>query len=291
VQPSSGVPPIILDLGTGCRTLGERLVERYFPGCGLAAGAPNRAAAAAAGAAGASAPGAGPGSAESDPPPSLRLAAFVTHLHFDHVQGFPFFGPALRPGVRLEIHGPAQDGRSLAEAFACFVQPPYFPVGVGDLPAELSFSEMEDRDEVKVDGALVRAREVPHVGRTLGYRVECEDAVVAYVGDHCAPSKGGYATTAVPESVLSLADGADLLVHDAQYTEEEFKVKAHWGHSTVAYAVNVAKEAGVSRLALFHHDPTHDDDWLDRLGEEATKLAGSSLEVQVAAENTTITLG
>lgn len=277
VDAGDGTPPVLLDLGTGCRRLGESLIERFFPGEGLSPGAPPR--------------------DEHDPPREvtahadtrLRLSAFVTHLHFDHVQGLPFFGPALRPDVRLDIYGPAQDG-SLDDAFATFVQPPYFPVGLHELPAELGFFELADGAVIQVGPALVKAREVLHVGRTLGYRIEVKGVSVAYLADHQAPCRDGSVAPDVSEAALELCDGVDLLVHDAQYTDAEFAVKAHWGHSTVSYAVEVAKQAGARQLALFHHDPTHGDDVLDRLALEAERLAGQSLRVLMAAEDMTVDL-
>jgi ribonuclease BN (tRNA processing enzyme) len=219
----------------------------------------------------------------------LALSAFVTHLHFDHVQGLPFFGPALRADVRLDVYGPAQVG-PLGEAFASFVQPPYFPVGLLELPAELGFFELVDGDVVQAGPARVKAREVPHVGRTLGYRIEVAGVSMAYLGDHQAPSRDGLVVAEVSEAAFELCEGVDLLVHDAQYTDEEFAVKAHWGHSTVAYAVEVAKQAGARALALFHHDPTHGDEELDALAVEAGRLAGKALPVFMAAEGMTIDL-
>jgi phosphoribosyl 1,2-cyclic phosphodiesterase len=277
VDAGDGTPPVLLDLGTGCRRLGHALLRTFFPGQDISQGAPPR--------------------DEHDPPHEppahpdtrLRLSAFVTHLHFDHVQGLPFFGPALRPDVRLDIHGPAHDG-SLADAFASFVQPPYFPVGLSELPAELRFVELADGDEVRVGAAVVRAREIPHVGRTLGYRIEVGGVSVAYLGDHQAPSRDGRVVAEVAESALELCAGVDLLVHDAQYTDAEFAVKSHWGHSTVGYAVDVAKQAGARQLALFHHDPTHDDKMLDQLARDAEALAGKALRVHMAAEDMTIQL-
>jgi phosphoribosyl 1,2-cyclic phosphodiesterase len=245
----AGEPPFVLDLGTGARRLGEELHASR---------------------------------AEGDP---LPITAVTTHLHFDHIQGLPFFAPALREGTVLDVHGPTPPGGTLAEAFAHILRPPYFPLPLAQLPADIRFHELDD-GELAVGSLRVLARRVPHVGPTCGYRVETAGASVAYVSDHQAPR----ALDSVDPAVVELCAGADLLIHDAQYTEEEFRRKAHWGHSTVGYAVRVAAEAGVRRLALFHHDPTHDDDQLDRLGEEASR-AGGVTQVVIAAEGLTLEVG
>ena len=211
------------------------------------------------------------------------------HLHFDHIQGLPFFGPALRPDTRVAIFGPRQTGNSLSDVFAAFIRPPYFPVGLHELPAELCFFEVGD-GEIELGAARVVVREVPHVGHTVGYRVEIDGVSVAYVSDHQAPAEAGKVKWAVSDNVLELCDGADLLIHDAQYTDEEFAVKAHWGHSTLDYALHVAREAGARRLALFHHDPTHDDATLDALGAavEHSRVAGSPETIVMAAEGSSL---
>jgi phosphoribosyl 1,2-cyclic phosphodiesterase len=215
--------------------------------------------------------------------------ALVTHLHFDHVQGMPFLAPADRVGARLDIYGPTQEnGDSLAQAFEGFIRPPYFPISWSDLRGDYRFHEVFDTDLV-VGDAKVAVRSVPHVGRTNGYRVYLGGATVAYASDHQMPQDG---TTDIPNSVLELADGVDLLIHDAQYTPEEFEVKGHWGHCTVEYAVHVAVEANAKRLALFHHDPAHSDDFVDSMLERARDAvpSDSHLEVFAAAEGLTITL-
>jgi phosphoribosyl 1,2-cyclic phosphodiesterase len=267
----------VLDLGTGSRLLGEELVGRYFPGAGLSAGAPETP----------ETPG------ERDVAEvRLELAVFVTHLHFDHVQGLPFFGPALQGGCALDLYGPAQDSGSLADALHGLVQPPYFPVGLADLPASLRLHGLDDGASVAVGDAVVRARTVPHGDRTFGYRIECDDQVIAYLGDHQAP-RPGHRGARVAEEALQLARGADVLIHDAQYTAEEFGVKGHWGHSTVEFALEMAHAAQVRKLVLFHHDPTHDDEMLDQIGSDAQRLAaraGLDAEVVVAAEGLSIKL-
>ena len=216
---------------------------------------------------------------------SFRGSALITHLHWDHVQGLPFFVPVLRPGARLDVYGPPPETMSLEAAFHEFLRPPFFPVEVTDLEGEIVFHDMLDED-LAVGDAKVISRSVPHVGRTAGYRVEFDGTTIAYVSDHQAPPDGSFT---VDDSVLELADGVDLLIHDAQYTAEEFPAKATWGHCTIDYAVHVAAEAGAKRLALFHHDPSHDDETLDGLAT-AAMAAGEARGVEVLAAYEGLTL-
>jgi phosphoribosyl 1,2-cyclic phosphodiesterase len=218
----------------------------------------------------------------------FRAHSLVTHLHWDHVQGLPFCVPLNRPGARLDVHGPAQDGVGLAEAFEEFMRPPYFPVRVGDLIGDIDFHTIDEGDFVAGD-AKVRARYVPHIGPTLGYRVELAGMTVAYVSDHQQPLDG---SLDIAESVLELADGVDLLIHDAQYTADEWAVKSHWGHCTIDYALHVAREASAKRLVLFHHDPSHSDEMVDQIAREARDKADviGIPEVIAAAEGMTLSL-
>lgn len=214
--------------------------------------------------------------------------AFITHLHWDHVQGLPFFTPVLRPGGRLRVHGPRPEQHvTLADAFGGFMTPPYFPVTVEQLHGEISFVDLDDGDRVEVGSARVTARAVPHVGLTHGYRIDWDGVSIAYVSDHQQPEDGSFD---VADAVLDLCDGADLVIHDAQYTVDEFAVKSNWGHCTIEYAVHVARKAGARTLALFHHDPTHGDERLDCLLGGARGIAGADLDVVAAAEGTTICL-
>jgi phosphoribosyl 1,2-cyclic phosphodiesterase len=235
---AAGQEPIVFDLGTGLRAFGDTQ-----PQDGTFAG-----------------------------------TALLTHIHWDHVQGLPFFPPADRVGARFDIFGPQQEAESLSELFDGFMRPPYFPVTCSDLRGEIRFHEVL-KDEFTVGGAEVTVRPVPHCGPTVGYRVTIGGRTVTYVSDHQAP----LTLDTVADSVLELADGADVLIHDAQYTRSEFEQKSHWGHCTIDYAVTVAREAGVRTVVLFHHDPSHGDDHLDELVAEARGFAGGSGPEVIAA--------
>ena len=224
-------PPIILDLGTGLRPLGLELD---------ASGACND---------------------------GVELVAFLSHLHWDHIIGLPFFTTAHNPGTTLEVYGPPQVGGSLHDLFDRVLHPPFFPINVEELQGSVRFNEAL-HDEVEVGNAKVTVRKVPHVGTTLGFRIEADGASVAFVSDHQQPED----RSQVDRGVLDLCGGADLVIHDSQYTEQEFVAKSYWGHSTIAYAVHVAREAGARRLVMFHHDPLHVDDDIDRLLGEARLL-------------------
>jgi phosphoribosyl 1,2-cyclic phosphodiesterase len=255
VLDQPGAAPIVLDLGTGLRLYGEAL----------------------------------DGSVSGSEEP-FAGHALVTHLHWDHVQGLPFFAPLLRPGSRLDIWGPAPAGRTLREAFDQFMGPPWFPVGVDDLPGTIEFHDLTE-GTVTIGDAEVQVVAVPHIGDTLGYRVRLAGGPeVVYLPDHQQPLDG---SLDVAPEVVELCRGADVLIHDAQFTPEEFAEKAHWGHCTVEYAVTVAALAGVRRLVLFHHDPAHDDDALDALLAAARALpaAAGIEEVLAAHEGLTINLG
>jgi len=244
--------PIVLDLGTGLRPLGHALERRY----GL------------------------------DTP--VEVTAFLTHLHWDHIIGLPFCTPLLREGGRMDVYGPPQEGGSLPDIIDRVVKPPFFPVQVKELQGKIEFNEVSD-DVVAVGSAKVRVRRVPHVGTTLGFRIEAGGVSVAYVSDHQAPDD----RSGVASALLDLCDGADLVIHDAQYTEDEYRAKATWGHSTIAYAVHVAAEAGARQLALFHHDPQHNDDVVDGLLAQAQAApAAARLEGVLAAwEGLVVDLG
>lgn len=223
--------------------------------------------------------------------------ALLTHLHWDHVQGIPFFTPLLREGSHLDVYGPPQDGSSLEGAIRSFIGPPYFPVGIDDLPGTLRFHEILE-DVVDLEGIVVRSASVPHTGLTLGFRVEHQGLSVVYVTDHQQPDVD---STDVDPGVLELCRDADVLIHDAQFTRPEFEAKSTWGHCTYEYAVEVAAQAGARTLVLFHHDPEHDDDELGRIEAVSAELGlrrglrrvvaaaeGMSIDVMAEAERESV---
>ncbi len=238
--------PIILDCGTGLRYLG----------CAL--------------------------DADSGVQP-FRGTALVTHLHWDHVQGLPFFLPILKPGSKMRMVGPKQEGSSLQVEVESFIRPPLFPVDLEVLPGALEFVEMS-AGSFDLGQVTVSVGDVPHVGATNGYRIDLGDASVAYLSDHQQPASG----QDVPESVLQLCRDVDILIHDAQYGDDEFEAKRTWGHSTARYAAEVAMQSGAKRLVLFHHDPLHDDVWVQGAVDRTQKLVGDGLEVIGAREGLTL---
>ena len=245
---SEGQPPIVFDLGTGLRNYGSTLMAD--------------------------------GRAEG-----FQAAMLLSHLHWDHVQGLPFFVPLHIPGNVVDVYGPRQQDGPLAEVFEGMMRPPYFPIRPDQLEGAVLFHDAGD-DDFPVHDAKVRSRWIRHVGPTLGYRVDWHGVTVAYLSDHGQGCGVGQSDDFIPDEVLELCDGVDLLIHDAQHTPAEFEMKRHWGHCTVDYALHVAKESGAQTVALFHHDPAHGDDEVDALELQAKErsAAADGAEVVAAAE-------
>jgi len=222
----------------------------------------------------------------------IKSHLLLTHTHWDHIQGFPFFAPAFIPGNEITLHGPAHAGSSLEEALEGQMLSRYFPVSLDQLGARLGFQHLEGQTHSELAGVQVETADLHHTATTIGYRLSWGEYVLAYVTD--TEPLSGLDDPSPDPAVLRLAQGADLLIHDTQYTDEEYTMKLGWGHAPLGYVVRLAAAAGVRRLALFHHDPPHDDDILDSMVEQARTVAarlGARLEVFAAAEQQVVYLG
>jgi len=194
-----------------------------------------------------------------------RIDLLLTHLHMDHIQGLGFFEPLYEPGREIHVWGPPSPTLDLRTRLARYLSPPLFPVRLRDLPCRLALHNVPS-ERFEVAGLEVEAELVCHPGSTVGYRISEGGRSVAYLPDH-EPTLGVRDFPGRPAwtSGFDLASGADLLIHDAQYTAEEYRERIGWGHSAIPDALAFAALAGAGRFVPFHHDPTHDDAMLDRI--------------------------
>jgi phosphoribosyl 1,2-cyclic phosphodiesterase len=218
---------LVLDAGTGARALGHALVE--------------------------------------DPPPRIDL--LITHLHVDHVEGLGVFEPIWRPVTELHLWGPPSPVASVDTRLAKYFSPPLFPVHLSEVSANVTFHDAPEGSWT-IGGATLRSAAIQHQGITVGYRIEADGVSLAYLTDH-EPALGMDLEAAGPEwiSGAALAWEADLLIHDCQYTEDEYTARVGFGHSSTADVAAFASKVGARRLAMFHHDPMHSDDQLDAMRE------------------------
>ncbi|MFQ4146506.1 MBL fold metallo-hydrolase [Chlorogloeopsis sp. ULAP02] len=220
--------------------------------------------------------------------PKMPIEAhiFFTHSHWDHMQGFPFFTPGFVKGNTFHIYGAiAPDGSTVEQRLNDQMLHPNFPVPLQIMQANLDFCNVIPGQSIQIDDITVETAPLNHPGEAVGYRVTWRGGTAVYVTDtEHFPDR-------LDENVLRLARDADILIYDSTYTDEEYhsptRPKIGWGHSTWQEAVKVAKAANVKTLVIFHHDPAHDDDFLDRVGEEARGLfpraimAREGMELQV----------
>ena len=223
--------------------------------------------------------------------PPVELHILLTHLHLDHLQGLGFFRPLFTPGLEVHIWGPTSPVQNLSERIAMYLSPPLFPVHLEELPAKVTFHDAPE-DGVTIGTATVRASKVQHQGPTVGYRIEESGRSFVYLPDH-EPSLGAELHD-VPVDWMSgheIARDADVMLHDAQYRDEEYGNHVGWGHSGIGDTMEFARRAEVRELVLFHHDPYHTDDDLDEL-LAAARGAYPELASRVclANEGMTITL-
>jgi phosphoribosyl 1,2-cyclic phosphodiesterase len=246
VEVRCGATVLILDAGTGIRLLGQKLQRE-----------------------------------------NVRfLHLLISHPHVDHLQGFPFFLPAYDPGVDLHIHQAPQAGGPASEAFDRLMEAPHFPVVFRDLPARIRFRTLSA--EGCIGPVVVKTHPLNHPGGNLAFRLEYEGKALVYMTDHEPygllngndPDAGSK-----DQAILDFTRGADLLIRETQYTAEEYESRRGWGHGTFDEAFRNSVRGGVRRLALFHHDPDHDDDFLE--AELARLLAlpeRGAMEIHLARE-------
>jgi phosphoribosyl 1,2-cyclic phosphodiesterase len=200
-----------------------------------------------------------------------RIHLLLTHLHLDHVEGLRFFGPMWDKNVVLDVWGPPSTVLSLEDSIARTFSPPLFPIDLGVVPAQVAFHDAP-RKPWKVESAVVTAALVVHPGPTLGYRIEADGSSIAYLPDHEPALTGIEERSSDWISGSAIAEGVDVLLHDAQYFEDEYEERVGWGHSSVSDTIAYAQALRVGRLVLFHHEPHHSDEVLSGLEDRAQQL-------------------
>ncbi|MEB3229772.1 MAG: MBL fold metallo-hydrolase [Leptolyngbyaceae bacterium] len=207
----------------------------------------------------------------------LKVSMFFTHSHWDHIQGFPFFVPAFIPGNRFDIYGTiTPDGSTIEQRLNSQMLHPNFPVPLQIMGADLNFFDIAQGETVKLEhGVQVDNALLNHPGEAVGYRVSWQGRSAAYITDtEHYPDR-------LDENVVDLCRDTDVMIYDATYTDEEYyhekTSKVGWGHSTWQEAVKVAKAANVKKLIIFHHDPAHDDDFMDRIKDQTAQHFPNSL--------------
>jgi phosphoribosyl 1,2-cyclic phosphodiesterase len=224
---------------------------------------------------------------------AVEAHVLVTHTHHDHIQGFPYFMPAFVPGTHLTIVGPAGSAKSLQAAFTDQMDPAYFPVRLSHMPAEMEFIERNPDETFEVGALRITPHLLMHTIPTFGYRIEEGSSRFTFATDNELAMFAQQPNGALRDLAAWCRDSG-LLVHDAQYSREEYASHAGFGHSTYEEALSLAEMAGVNELAFFHHDPSHSDADVDALIELAhanhRRAGGSEVNAFPASEEQEIAL-
>ena len=218
-----------------------------------------------------------------------RIDMLLTHLHLDHIQGIGFFNPLFDPSFDIHIWGPSSNTSSLHSRLSRYLSPPLFPVLIRDLPCKLTLHEIEN-SSFEIGPFNIESRFVIHPSPTVGYRITGEHSVFTYIPDH-EPALGSldfYNKKWI--SGIDLALSADLLLHDAQYSAQEYRKKVGWGHCSMDDAAKFASLADVKHLLLTHHDPSHTDKQLNELITDLKNRNNYLFNYELAAEGMKIEL-
>lgn len=266
IQILGGAETIILDAGTGIRELGLELARSGQP---------------------------------------LRIHLLLTHTHWDHIQGFPFFTPIYSPGNEIFIYGPRALDKSLQDALMVQMQYAFFPVRGVELAAQVHFREL-DEESFEIGALKFETKSMNHPIKVLAFKFTAGARSAVYTGDNeeyydILDTRSGRNDTGARkraefikecnDGVVEFIQGSDLLVADAQYTDEEYATKRGWGHSSISYVLGLGRDSGVRKLALFHHEPTHVDRDLARIEKQAqgrAKKMSGKLKVFMAREGMTV---
>lgn len=217
----------------------------------------------------------------------------VGHTHWDHIQGLPFFTPAYIPGNKLTLYGVHGTTQPFSEVLGGQMSPSYFPVSMRDMLSKPNVVELGG--PLKLGPLAVTYHYLNHPGITIGFRVEHKDWTVCYISDHEPYGKlnnKGEFSQKEDDAVAKFVSGADILISEAQYTDDEYKMRRSWGHSTFSDVLGLAAKAKVKELVLFHHDPMHTDEMMERFVrecEDVSKAEGYGMEVVGAREGMVIT--
>ena len=245
---------LILDAGSGIRGLGDELLQN----------------------------------AQGNP---VEATLLLSHSHWDHIQGLPFFTPGYSPKNRITVFGACGRGEQLQRALATQMTPPHFPVGLEQMRGLEAVRELSS-ETTKVGNLLVRTTPLNHPGGCTGFRIACAAGHVAYLPDH-EPYRNNedQSGNLAQRALIEFVRGVDLLILDTQYTPDEYDRRIGWGHGCLPDSVQLAIDSGARRLLLFHHDPSHDDRQLDHMVEVASATAaGSPLILDAASEHEVISL-